>query len=228
MRKTRKKQLEDIIEDAVLVLPKTKLQKLQATRFEDDFEEIVAAYNDKTGKIRISETLENQKDRWFRARELFLSLKPVNDMPLVERLMSQYNISETQARTDCKNMKRFFGSVETVVKEYEKVAMIEDLKQQIKRLESDGSIKAEAIALKCRQLLSKIMGFDLPENHAPVPVFVEINQVYDPNLLGMQKIDNLENVIKNYLNKKSTKKLLDVEDVAFEDLVNNPYQNEKK
>ncbi|NBB18835.1 hypothetical protein GVN20_05655 [Runella sp. CRIBMP] len=197
--------------------------EIVARRFYDDFDDIYRYYHDPTGKLELSGKQKAQLSRWRWIREWLLQNENDTDREVILAIKMEYELSEKQAYIDLKNTKRFFASMEPVQKEFEKIMMIERLKKQYKRLKADGSIKAEAVAAKVEELLMKVMGLAEPEMQMPVPVVVEIKQVFQPSILGVDDIpeDRLAKMLKAFGQKKEEERRREIEDVSFEMILNN-------
>lgn len=217
MAKTRKnkkdKALEQHIERSVMPIAK-KIEQ----RFYDDFDDIYAWYHDPTGKIELTSKQKEQMERWNFAREWYTTWEGVANRELVSAIVKQFGISEKQGYVDVQNMKRFYASLENFNKDFEKVMMLERLRKQKRRLQADGSVKAEIALIKLEELLAKVGGLFEPENQIPAPVVVEIAPVSDPTLLGLEVIEEVElaKILKAYGRKKEIQLQKEYEEVDFE------------
>lgn len=200
--------------------------EIVARRFYDDFDDIYRYYHDSTGKFELSGKQKAQLSRWRWIREWILKNDNDTDREIIIGIKLEFEISEKQAYIDLRNTKRFFSSMEPVQKEFERVMMVERLKKQYKRLKADGSIKAEAVAAKVEELLMKVMGLAEPEMQLPVPVVVEIRQIFDPSILGVDDIpeDRLAKMLKAFGQKKEEERRREIEDVDFETILSNELQ----
>lgn len=198
-----------------------KTPKSLAERFEDDFDAIYRYYTNSNSNL--SEKQLEQLGRWRWCREWYLTYQPSSNRELVNVLMTQFEISEKQAYIDVQNTMRFFASMEKVNKEAEKAAMVERLKRRQKKMDelAEVDLKAAGEANKADKLLADVLGFMEPENVIPPPVIVYIFPVFDPTLLGFEPIENLDQKLRLYKEKK--KKETEVVDVDFEDIMDNPY-----
>jgi hypothetical protein len=213
-RKTKKdKALEQHIERSAMPIA----HKIEQ-RFYDDFDDIYAWYHDPTGKVTLSEKQKEQLERWNFAREWYTTWEGVANRELVTAIVKQFGVSEKQGYVDVQNMKRFYASLENFNKDFERVMMLERLRKQKRRLQADGSVKAEIALIKLEELLAKVGGLYEPENQIPAPVVVEIAPVSDPTLLGLEVIDETEllKVLKVYGKKKEIQQTKEFEDVDFE------------
>ena len=217
-RKTNKdKALEQHIERSVMPIAK-KIEQ----RFYDDFDDIYAWYHDSTGKIELSSKQKEQLERWNFAREWYTTWEGVANRELVAAIVKQYGISEKQGYIDVQNMKRFYASLENFNKDFEKVMMLERLRKAKRRLQADGSVKAEIAMIKLEELLAKVGGLFEPENQIPAPIVVEINPVSDPTILGLEVIEEAElaKILKAYSKKKEVHQKQEYQDVDFEMILN--------
>jgi hypothetical protein len=228
MKKQKTKSIKSLEQqmDRNLVPAPVPEKKSIVQRFYDDYDDIYRVFHDQTGKLKLSKTQEDQLSRWRFAREWVLLYNPRSDRDIVSAIIYEYKVCESQAYVDVKNMKRFFATLETANKEYEKVMMIEQLKHLIAKLQVDGSVKAMQAEIKARELLSKIYGFTDPENTIPPPVIVNITPVIDATALGFEPIENLPKVLMLYGKKKEERRIKEIQDIDFEELIENPNARE--
>lgn len=227
MPKKKQSAIEQhIAHNALAPNPSKKNQSAEIERrFWDDYDDIYRYYQDTTGRVQLTEKQSEQLSRWTWAREWMITYGMPTDREVVSVLTHQFGISDKQAYTDLKNTKRFFAAMEPVQKESEKAFMIERLKKRIKRLEADGSVKAEAAAIKAEELLAKVMGFMDKDETMPVPVIVHIQPTFSPQILGIEPItaQELDKVLARWSKKKEIKKKVEDEGeeyVDFEEILN--------
>lgn len=198
-----------------------KLQSTIQKRFQDDYDAIYLAYT-KPEKHSLTHTQLKQLSRWKFARMWFSEFSPKNDYEVVKALREEYGISEKQAYTDVQNCKRLFASVDKVNEEFEKVMLIENIKQTRLKAATLGTVKSLEVVNKCNIVLAKLHGFDKEKDTAQEPKIVQVLITADPLAIGAKPIDNLDAVIKNFKRKKDEAYQREILDVDYEELVNNP------
>lgn len=213
-KKKKDKALEQHLERSMMP---TRAQKIERC-FYDDFDDIYHYYHDRTGKITLSDKQKEQLERWNWAREWYTMWEGISNRELVAAVEKQFGIGTKQAYIDVANMKRMYTSLETANKDFEKTMMLERLRKQKKRLQADGSVKAEMALIKLEELMAKLLGFFEPDTQMPVPVVVEIGADFDPTILGLEVIpqNELLKVLKAYGKKKELELKREIEDIDAE------------
>lgn len=209
-------------------LPKRKYSAKQKSsigkRFYDDYDAIYEAYTNP--KKKLSPTQLQQLSRWKFARQWFSEFQPANDAEVITALRKEYGISTRQAYIDVSNCKRLFASIETVNEEFEKIMFIEGVKRLRKKGIDWGTPKGFEIAARCDATLAKVKGYDREKEHIPEPKIVQVMVTTDLNVLGLQPVENKEALLKKFWQKKEQEKQREIEDINFEDIINNP-RNER-
>jgi len=200
----------------------TKQKSEIIKRFEDDFDVIYEAYTNPKKKDKLTHTQRKQLARWKFARQWISDFEPSNDSQVVEALRTEYGVSPRQAYTDIANCKRLFASVTKVNQEFEKIMFIERVSRLRKRSADLGTAKGFDVAARCDITLAKIQGYDREHIELPVPVIVQVTVSTDLSVLGLKPTENLPSLLKSFWKKKEDEKMREIEDVDFDDIMNNP------
>jgi len=158
--------------------------------------------------VFISQKDKEIYDRWdFCDNQLrkYAKLRDVESM-----MQAKYpNLSLSQIKRDIENTKRLFSSITTIYKEYEKLFLLEDIKDAILEAKRTGNLKARAAAQKNMYLvlgLDKDDEIDLSklENHEyyltigtrEAILKIDLMNIHDMPLSARKRIsDLLENEI---------------------------------
>ncbi|MFZ4414427.1 MAG: hypothetical protein ACOYOV_15185 [Bacteroidales bacterium] len=146
-------------------------------------------------------------DRWDFCDNL---LRKYGKLRQVENMMkAKYpNISLVQIKRDIENTKRFFASIHTVNKEYEKLFLLEDIRDTMLQAKNTGNLMARA---KAQQNLYMVLGLgkedsidlSLLEKHDYILAIAARDTVLKIDLLELQKL--------SYSNKKMVADFLESE-----------------
>ncbi|WP_143061558.1 hypothetical protein [Dyadobacter sp. SG02] len=207
--------------------PKRHSAKARAAiikRFNDDYDAIYQAYINP--KKTLTSTQLRQLARWKFARQWISEFSPPTDAEVVSALRMEYGISERQAYTDIFNCKRLFASVDKVNEEFEKILSAERIMRIRNKAMLVGGGKNLDVAAKCELILIKLKGWDKEKNQLPEPRNVNVIINSDPATVGALPIPDLDKHIKNFWRKKEEKAKAEIQDVSYEDLLDNP-RNER-
>lgn len=199
-----------------------KLKSEVILRFEDDFDAIYEAYTNPRKKDKLTLTQRRQLARWKFARQWISDFEPHSDVQVVEALRSEFGVSPRQAYTDVANCKRLFASVSKVNQEFEKVMYIERLLRLRRKSMELGTAKGFDVASRCDVTLAKIQGYDRAEHELPQPIIVEVNVTTDLSVLGLKPVENKQALIKSFWKKKDEEKQREIQEVDFDEILNNP------
>jgi len=106
--------------------------------------------------IFISETDKEQFDRWDYCDNQLRKYGKQRDVEAMMRAKFK-NISISQIKRDIDNTKRLFNSITTVNKDYEKLFLIEDIKETILEAKKIGNLNART---KAQRNLYLVLGLD--------------------------------------------------------------------
>lgn len=175
-------------------------------------DKIIAYLQDDSGGQILSKKEQELLERYDYADNLIRSYK--SDKKIVAMLVSKFKYSKITAYRDIKNAKYVHGSVCKVEKEYWRDLLIKSIIETMAMAKAKKDFKALAM---CHANLYKAVGLDKDDSQAiPFEHLQQhiINITYSPNLLGVEPIENLEEVI-NELKKKRLKKNIDFDDVEI-------------
>lgn len=127
---------------------------MQIKMGDSTFDKIQAYYIDPE-RFPLSETLEEIRQRWIRVVAMQLKVYP--KFKIVNMLVKDYGISESQAYIDIRNAENIFGNVIKTDNEAFKSMWIEWTKDYLKRSRQKNDRKSEGKAL---DLLAKYGGLD--------------------------------------------------------------------
>lgn len=192
----------------------------------DDFDAVFKWYGNQD-KFKLTDVQQKQLERWRFAREWYTNFDPPNDIEVVRALVNHFSISQRQAYTDVKNSQRFFCTAEQTNEDFEKVMLIERTKRLRKKAIASGSARGLDTAAKCDATLVKIYGFDREKAQMPEPKIVQVLISSDPSTIGALPIPNVEMHLKAFWKKKEEKELAEIEDVDFDEVMDNP-RNERQ
>ncbi|MFZ4413885.1 MAG: hypothetical protein ACOYOV_12445 [Bacteroidales bacterium] len=106
--------------------------------------------------IFISETDKEQFDRWDYCDNQLRKYGKQRDVEAMMRAKFK-NISISQIKRDIDNAKRLFNSITTINKDYEKLFLIEDIKETILEAKKTGNLNART---KAQRNLYLVLGLD--------------------------------------------------------------------
>lgn len=204
---------------------KKRRAKYDRQRFDNDYDAIYEAYLDPDKRLTAVQL--RQLSRWKLARQWYSEFDPKNDAEVVEALRAEFGISSKQAYTDIANCKRLFGSIDVVNVEFEKVMMIERVKRRMKEMANLPDGFGYPSYMKAEKLLADLLGLTKEKQTLPEPKIVEVVMTANPLELGFEPIENVELHIKSFWKKKEEQQLLEIQDVDFDELINNP-RNEQQ
>lgn len=221
-KKSAKEALEDLFKPKPIKKFPAKLKSDIGRRFDDDFDAIYEAYTNPRKKDKLTITQKKQLARWKFARQWISDFEPHNDSQVVQALRVEFGISQRQAYTDVINCKRLFASVTKVNQEFEKVIYVERLLKLRNKSMALGTAKGYDVASRCDAILAKVQGYDREQHELPVPVIVQVMTTTDLTAIGLQPVENLPALLKSFWKKKEEEKLREVQDVEYDDIMNNP------
>lgn len=214
------KRLPPVIKPSKRVSAKLKSER--GRRFEDNYDIIYEAYTNPRKMDKLTPTIKRELARWKFARQWISDFEPSNDGEVVRALRTEYGISERQAYTDVQNCKRLFASVTKVNAEFEKVMFLERLTRTRRYAMELGNAKGFAIATRCDAILAKVNGYDREQHELPQPVLVNVVMTTDISVLGLKEVENKEALIKSFWKKKDAARAKEIQDIEYEDLLENP------
>lgn len=147
------------------------------------FDKIQAYYIDPE-KYALSETNEEIRKRWITV--MTLQLNGYQKFKIVNMLVKDFGLSESQAYIDIRNAENIFGSINKTDVEAEKQIWKEWIKEIRLRAKRKGDLKSE---LKAADLYAKYseFGMDNPEFNPDKLIAKEIQIIVQPKLLTMLK-----------------------------------------
>lgn len=199
-----------------------KLKSERGRRFEDNYDIIFEAYTNPRKMDKLTPTIKRELARWKFARQWISDFEPHNDSQVVKALRAEYGISERQAYTDVINCKRLFASVTKVNAEFEKVIYLEQLKRLRRKSMELNNAKGFDVASRCDAILAKVNGYDREQHELPQPVIVQVQMTTDISVLGLKEVENKAALIKGFWKRKEDKKQAEIQDIEYEDLLENP------
>ncbi len=195
------------------------MSKTDIAKFEDKLDKVVKYYFDDRKQVKLSEDLLKQIERWKFIRMVYTSWRTSSRRDIVSAVVKEYGVDEATAYRDILNAQKLYVRLEEVNKEFERIIRIEDIKALRAKCIAKGDLKTAAA---CDANLIKIGGYD-KELEAPKVINNIINQLmYDPTLVGAEKIPNIEQVVKSFLAKKKRVDDSEIEDAnVIEDQLKN-------
>ena len=188
----------------------------------DKFQEVMFA--DKADISFLTPVEQEQVIRYRFAFTQCLENPSITDRSLVEMLMSQFSISQSQAYRDITNIKVILPNVKAAGKEWIRYIITEELKADIQKCKD----KLEEYPDDSNWMKNKIMAIDklakynkldqddgeqLPwDDIIPIP----IDPTSDPMVLGVTPLENAEEEIKKLYEKY--KGDIEIEDVDYLDI----------
>lgn len=185
------------------------MKRTDAARYEVIYDKIMRHFN--KGED-LPDELAGRVMRWKIARSYLLDLQPRTDYDVVQLLVEEFTISEGTAWNDVRDCKRFFGSMEQINSEFEKIR----LRARIEKLAH--TTNKDSVKAMCHANLIKLGGFDKPEEEeAGGAKQIILNLSFNPALVGAKDVPNLDRAVQRFLGEKAKKELI-IEDVDFEDV----------
>lgn len=195
----------------------------EPSKWDDKFDRIVKWYNDDRPdddpkKIKLPAPLLQQLQRWSWLHDM-LSI-PKNryktDTAILKLIQKQYpDISERTARFILRDTRRFFGMVSQPALAYEKVLLLDGIKDTLRKASKRNDLKAMNAAQKN---LITVLGADQPEEVVENKTIINIINFNPVNLgaqvLSPEKLDELVNQMIEGDKKKAEQPFDDFEDVT--------------
>jgi hypothetical protein len=193
----------------------------ELTRFDDKFDLIVKYYRDRRAdddpkKIKLAKDLQKQLGHWITIHALLSTGRyPKTSQQINAILKAIPNISPRTARYYLDDTRRFFAITDEPNLTYERVMLIEELRDDMRICKKKGDMRSLA---PLRKLYAEVIGADKPIN--PVENRTIINVInYNPEQLGGQQISDaaLESMVERLLGedkKKQEELFSDYEDVS--------------
>lgn len=164
----------------------------EVTRFDDKFDLIVKYYRDRRAdddpkKIKLSKDLENQLRHWITIHALLSTGRyPKTAQQINAILKAIPDISPRTARNYLEDTRRFFAITDEPNLAYERVMLIEELRDNMRICKRKGDMRSLAALAK---IYVDVIGANKPET--PVDNRTIINVInYNPEQLGGQQISD--------------------------------------
>lgn len=169
---------------------------------EDKFDRIFRYYGEENGKVTLPEDLRKELDRWTFIRLLYGSWEPMSAMEIVRSVVKEFKVSESTAWRDLRNSKKLFAHLEKSNLEFERIVVIEQIKQLRAKAIKRGDLKTAAM---CDGNLIKVGGYDKELEPPKRIVNVIVQPVFDPKLIGAEEIPDLDKQLQAFTRAKRKK-----------------------
>ncbi|GAB3550594.1 hypothetical protein [Spirosoma fluminis] len=191
------------------------------TRWDDKFDKIVKFYRDRRpdsdpDKLTLSKDLQLQLDRWILVHGLLSTGRYPKTTHQVNAVMKAIpGITSRTARNYLEDTKRFFAMEDQPNLAYERVMLIEEVRDDMRLAKRKGDLRSLAAL---RKLYSELIGANKPEEKVENKTIINIVN-YNPEQLGGQLISDeaLDKMIERMMadDKKKQEELFDdYEDVS--------------
>ncbi|UHG93443.1 hypothetical protein [Spirosoma oryzicola] len=183
--------------------------KTEEARFELIFDKIMKWYQDED-KYPLTPELQAELLRWKKAREFVLTQRPLTDSFTVNFLMKDCEVSEPQAWRDVRNMKRFFASMEKTNKEWDRIMLVAQIR--------DNRVKASLaedykVVAQCDAILQKMgVGDEVEQKEDNQGKNIELLIDFDPRLIGAKPIPKLFETVAKFIGEEAARRELLIQD----------------
>lgn len=203
----------------------------------DKFKKVM--FDDITDLTDFTSTEKSQLKRYRSAFTILLENPSTSDRKLVEYLITEFNISDTQAYRDVASIKVFLPSVRNAGKQWSRYLVEEELKQviteakELAKGDSNGDEEKDPLSIaqkgylleirtKALDKLGKYTRLDKEdelginwEDIVPIP----IEPTNDVSVLKVKPLPNKEEAIKKLYDKYRSD--IEIEDIDYEELKTN-------
>ena len=189
------------------------------SKWDDKFDKIVKAWRDDT--VTLPATLDRQLKHWITIHGILSTARYPRTTQQVNAILKAIpGISARTARNYLADTKKFFSTVDQIDLPYERLMLIEELRDDIRVAKKRSDMRAVAAL---RKLYKTAIGADKPQESVENKTVLNIIN-YNPEQLGGVVIsdDALDKMIANFMaeDKKKAEDLFD----DYTDVTNNPTQ----
>lgn len=166
-----------------------------------------------------SDLTSREYQQLIRYRDAFtqsLDNPTIRDTELRDYLMSNYNISESQAYRDLTNIRILLGNVRNASKEWIRYMVVEGLKKQYNKADTAGKTKDAIAALQALAKYNRLDKDDVDELPFDKVIPVDWETTTDVTVLGVKPIENKEEEIKRIFRKYADD--IDIEDIEYQEV----------
>ncbi|OIN59804.1 hypothetical protein [Arsenicibacter rosenii] len=165
-------------------------------KWEDKFDRVYRWYRDETGSITLPAELEQERRQWAWIYALMESGAQTKESQLVLAIQKQYPGTQARvARRLLDDTRRFYSVLGKPNLDFERVMLISQLREDIRRARRSEDFKAVASLSK---LYAQVIGADQPQEQVENKTVINVLN-FNPVQLGGEEIDpeQLEKLIKN-------------------------------
>lgn len=166
-----------------------------------------------------SDLTKREYQQLIRYRDAFtqsLDNPLMRDTELRDYLMSNYNISESQAYRDLANMRILLGNVRNAAKEWIRYMVIEGLKKQYNKADTANKTKEAIMALDKLGKYNRLDKDDVDELPFDKVIPVDWETTTDISVLGVKPLENKEEEIKRIFLKYADD--IEIEDIEYQEV----------